>query len=162
MSLLPLQLRCLRGRRPVGAAARWLVLLCLAAVPGVVLAKGPWLAPAEATQARSPVRNAGAALDEGRKIYLDRCADCHGRKGRGDGDGGSDLDPVPTNFTNRKVQEQTDGALFWKITEGRRPMPGYARKLSEEQRWQLVHYLRSFGPKTPGAPADGKSPVGPR
>ena len=31
-------------------------------------------------------------------------------------------------------------------------MPGYSRKLSEEQRWQLVHYLRSFAPKTTGAP----------
>ena len=41
----------------------------------------------------------------------------------------------------------TDGEIFWKISEGRAPMPGFKKQLSEEDRWQLVHYLRAFAAK---------------
>jgi mono/diheme cytochrome c family protein len=36
----------------------------------------------------------------------------------------------------------TDGEIFWKITEGRRPMPSFKKELTDEQRWQLVNFLR--------------------
>jgi mono/diheme cytochrome c family protein len=42
------------------------------------------------------------------------------------------------------MKKATDGELFWKITEGRPPMPSYEHQLSETQRWQLVNYLREL------------------
>jgi hypothetical protein len=38
----------------------------------------------------------------------------------------------------------TDGALFYEVSEGRRPMPEFKTRMTEEQRWQLVLLMRSF------------------
>jgi mono/diheme cytochrome c family protein len=42
------------------------------------------------------------------------------------------------------MSAQSDGELFYKISEGRRPMPEFKTKLTEEQRWQLVLFTRSL------------------
>ena len=47
-----------------------------------------------------------------------------------------------------------DGEIYWKITEGRKPMPSFKNQLSDEQRWQLVNFLRTLVPK----PAVPKKP----
>jgi len=52
----------------------------------------------------------------------------------------------------------TDGELFWKISEGRRPMPEFKKRLTEEQRWQLVNYVRTFAPKPAPAPKPTPAP----
>jgi len=103
-----------------------------------------WTAPPTAAQLKNPLPREDKILKAGRELYLDRCSDCHGDKGKGNGSGAADLEKQPTNFTDTKVHQQSDGELFWKITQGHRPMPGYGKKLTEEQRWQLVHFLRSF------------------
>ena len=104
-----------------------------------------WTAPAKAADLRNPFAAASAAaLSEGKRLYQDRCADCHGSKGRGDGSAAADFSRRPPNFARVGTWQQTDGELFWKITEGRRPMPSYRSKLSEEQRWQVVSYLRTL------------------
>ena len=106
-----------------------------------------WTAPATAAETKPPFPAEPKIISIGRVLYEDRCSDCHGKNGKGNGPGGSDLEKSPTNFTDGKSLKQTDGALFWKITEGHRPMPAYKKKLSDEQRWQLVHFLRTFGEK---------------
>ena len=51
----------------------------------------------------------------------------------------------PTNFTDAKlVDAMSDGELFWKMTNGRKPMPSFKIRLSEEQRWELVNLIRAF------------------
>ena len=57
------------------------------------------------------------------------------------------LKPRPGNFTKDAVQLQTDGAIYWKMTEGRAPMASYKTALTEQQRWQLVNYIRQLGGK---------------
>lgn len=52
------------------------------------------------------------------------------------------LKPWPANLTKDLVQDQSDGALFWKITEGRTPMAAYKDVLTEEERWQLINFIR--------------------
>src|SRR5436189_3956269 len=110
-----------------------------------VRAENSWKAPASATKLQSPLSPNSKILESGRAIYDERCADCHGKTGKGNGPGASDLSKPPTNF--RKSMAQSDGELFWKITEGQRPMPSYKKKLSEEQRWQVVHFIRTFAEK---------------
>ncbi|NOY46809.1 MAG: cytochrome c [Chlorobi bacterium] len=65
-------------------------------------------------------------------------------KGDGKGGGGVSLNPKPANFLALSVSDQTDGALFWKLTEGKPPMASYKDLLSENQRWKLISYIRTL------------------
>lgn len=103
-----------------------------------------WIAPAGANTGINPLKGDATATEEGKKLFTQACAVCHGDKGKGDGIGGLALVPRPGNFTLEKTQSQTDGALFWKMSEGRPPMASYKAILTSTQRWQLVNYLRTF------------------
>ena len=106
-----------------------------------------WSVPQSASAQTNPLSGNGLALAQGRKIYENRCADCHGDKGKGDGPAATDLDPKPGDLSKPSLNEQPDGVLFWKISEGKKPMPAYKTKLSEEQRWQTVSYIRTLAAK---------------
>lgn len=146
MGLASLVERAGEQMRPSLALALTLVLAAVAAFSPPLQAESnkAWNVPPEEARRANPVVSDRNTVGLGEKLYQDRCSDCHGSKGRGDGPGGSDLDRRPTDFTQSPTQSQTDGSLYWKITEGRKPMPGYARKLTDEQRWQLVNYLRTL------------------
>ena len=104
--------------------------------------KGEWIAPAEADHLTNPFAGNSEAVKAGKKIYKQQCAICHGDTGKGDGVAGMTLTPRPASFRSDKVKNESDGAIFWKITNGRSPMAAYKDLLSEEQRWQLVSYIR--------------------
>lgn len=125
------------------------ILLAVAIVTmvGMSLTNGDgtkWVAPKSANAVKNPFKTNAAATAEGKKIYHQQCAVCHGAKGKGDGVAGMSLTPKPANFTKEIVQAQTDGAIFWKLTTGRTPMAGYEKSLSAKQRWGLVNYIRTF------------------
>src|SRR6478736_2334984 len=80
-------------------------------------AGSPWNAPATAAKVQPPFSTGAKVISGGRAIYEDRCADCHGKSGKGNGPSASDLETPPTNFRTGKWQSQSDGELFWKITE---------------------------------------------
>ena len=103
-----------------------------------------WVAPKEADQLVNPFKGDEAAIKAGKKLYKQQCSICHGDRGKGDGVAGLTLNPKPTNFTSDKVKKETDGALFWKMTNGNPPMASYKDILTEEQRWQLVNYIRTL------------------
>ncbi|MFZ4986950.1 MAG: c-type cytochrome [Blastocatellia bacterium] len=44
------------------------------------------------------------------------------------------------------VQANSDGELYWKITNGKSPMPASRIRFTDEQRWQIVNYIRTFKP----------------
>ena len=70
---------------------------------------------------------------------------CHGDKGDGKGQKSAQLSVEPGNFTDsKKMHGLTDGELYWQITKGRNPMPGYEDKLTPLERWQAVNYIRAF------------------
>ena len=137
------------------ARQRQLATALAVALAAVTAARAvePWVAPADASALANPISASADSVKKGRAIYDDRCADCHGRKGRGDGPGGNDLERKPTDLTTTAFGGQSDGAIFWKLTQGRKPMPSYTRKLSEEERWQVIHYLRALAPKPKQRPA---------
>lgn len=106
---------------------------------------GPWVVPEEAKQMPNPLKPTQADIAGARRLYLDKCAECHGESGKGDGSQARMYDPRPTNFTDTAhMNAISDGELFYKISEGHRPMPSFKKRFSEEQRWQLVLFLRSF------------------
>ncbi|PHS65825.1 MAG: cytochrome c class I [Flavobacterium sp.] len=121
-----------------------LVVLFTVSVGFSTMTQGKWVAPASADKLENPLKGDEAATSKGKKIYKQMCAICHGMKGKGDGMAGSALKPKPANFTKAEIQEDSDGAIFWKITEGRGNMVSYKETLSETQRWQLVNFIRTF------------------
>ena len=106
-----------------------------------------WTAPPSADKVTNPVASDAQSLAAGKILYTKNCFDCHGKKGKGDGPKSGDLDKSPKDFTKEDFQKQTDGGLFWKITQGRKPMPSFKKDLSEEQRWQVTNYMRTLGIK---------------
>jgi mono/diheme cytochrome c family protein len=104
-----------------------------------------WVVPEEAKKLKNPLAPTDTALASGRTVYLDKCAECHGETGRGDGPQARMYDPAPGNLTDtHHMSTRTDGELFYQISEGHRPMPAFKKRLSEEQRWQLVLFVRSL------------------
>jgi len=108
-------------------------------------ANKPWVAPDEARKVKNPVPATPENLEAGAQLFKDNCSLCHGVKGKGDGIGAAGLTVKPANFTDAKLLAlETDGSLFWKMSEGRGPMPTWKDILSETERWQLVNYLRKL------------------
>lgn len=50
----------------------------------------------------------------------------------------------PARLSGQRVQEQSDGLLWWKISFGKRPMPGYGFRLSPSDRWHVINYIRTL------------------
>ncbi len=121
--------------------------------PTVVVKEGKiiqqWQAPAGAANLANPVKDKPDAAKIGREYYMQKCADCHGKAGKGNGYlSGSTrregkLLPA-TNLASQMVQANSDGELFWKITNGRSPMPAHRIRFDDEQRWHIVAYLRTL------------------
>ena len=117
------------------------VLFAFAPMPGK---NTPWVAPGTADGVKNPIASDAASIEAGKAIYKKSCYDCHGKKGKGDGPKSGELDQNPQDFTKPEFQKQTDGALFWKISEGRKPMPSFKSEITKEQRWQAINYIRTL------------------
>jgi mono/diheme cytochrome c family protein len=104
-----------------------------------------WQVPAEAAEKKNPLADKPDLAAGGGKLFIRICAHCHGSNATGLKNAADLLLP--------EVQQQSDGALFWKISNGNpdRGMPPWSR-LPELQRWQIVLYLRTLKPAP--APAD--------
>lgn len=122
------------------------ILFALALLIGFVnaTAQSTWVAPKSADAISNPLQNDQTSIAKGKKLYQQLCAVCHGDKGKGDGIASAALTPKPANFTSEKIWKQTDGAIFWKLTEGKTPMASYKESLTVTERWQIVNYLKSL------------------
>ena len=106
-----------------------------------------WKAPARAAKKKNPVAADDKSIARGRAVYARECQACHGDSGRGDGPKARELEKHPGNLADPKMWDQTDGALFWKTTEGKKPMPTFEKLLKDEERWDVVNYTRTLAPK---------------
>ncbi|MFI5150484.1 MAG: c-type cytochrome [Bacteroidia bacterium] len=104
----------------------------------------PWDAPAANAGVKSAVKADAAVIAEGKTIYNQSCKSCHGAKGLGDGEKSKKIDISCGNFTSAEFLKESEGAIFWKITEGRKPMPSFNEKLSDTERWKVTEYIRSM------------------
>ncbi len=104
-----------------------------------------WLAPVSADSVKNPVAISQESISKGEELYNMYCFSCHGDTGYGDGPAGGSMGIRPANFHDQRVIKQKDGALFWKLTNGKGNMPPFKEALTEEQRWQLIVFLRELG-----------------
>jgi mono/diheme cytochrome c family protein len=107
-----------------------------------------WRPSDEAVRKANPLAHRSQAVAGGKKLFLRNCAECH------DKDGSGIVKKHSADFQLAEVQQQSDGTLFWKITNGNpdRGMPSFS-KLPELERWQLVLFLRTLKP-----PSDSRDP----
>lgn len=100
-----------------------------------------WLVPDQAAAKPNPLAQKSQALPGGKKLFLRNCTECHNP------DGSGIVKKHAADLQLPVVQNQSDGTLFWKITNGNpdRGMPSFS-KLPELQRWQLILFLRTLKP----------------
>jgi mono/diheme cytochrome c family protein len=120
-----------------------------------------WKAPPSAATKENPIAPDATGIAAGRMIFMANCASCHGNTGKGDGPAGAALERRPADLSRPETARQTDGELYWKITNGKKPMPEWRALLTAEQRWQVVLFLRTFAPRVGGAEAQTPAPVAP-
>ena len=105
----------------------------------------PWPVADKFSAVKNPVKPDGTNLKEGRDLYVTHCQSCHGKKGKGDGTKAAQLDTECGDFTTPAFQKETDGALYYKISEGRKDMPSFKKKIPEQSDiWNVVNYVRTL------------------
>jgi cytochrome c553 len=122
-----------------------LVLICALVIYWLSQENKPWVVPPEYKSLKNPLTRSESNLKAARQIYFDECAQCHGDRGQGDGPQAKSNYPLPADLTDPKLLTNVpDGEIFYQISEGRRPMPSFKNRLTEDERWQLVLLVRSF------------------
>ncbi|HKA61913.1 MAG TPA: cytochrome c [Methylomirabilota bacterium] len=106
----------------------------------------PWVAPESEKAKKNPTPSDKKTVDQGEKVAKINCVSCHGVKGKGDGPAAVALNPKPADWTSKRVQDMSDGEIFWKMTTGRGAMPAW-RHLPENERWSIVRYIRTLAGK---------------
>lgn len=103
--------------------------------------------PPDASSLKNPVPLNAATVADAHQLYVSNCQKCHGINGDGKVPPGATYfySTKPTDFTSaRRIDAMSDGEILWKMTNGRKPMPGFKNRLSDEQRWELVNLIRVF------------------
>jgi putative copper export protein/mono/diheme cytochrome c family protein/alkyl hydroperoxide reductase subunit AhpC len=130
----------------------WRVLLVGGGVGALAL--GLWIAlppltvDAYPTTYRRPsVPYQAVSVASGEALYRTHCATCHGAAGRGDGPGGAGLPKPPADLTAPHAVQHTAGDMFWWLTHGipAAGMPPFGSVLTEEDRWDLINFIRTLG-----------------
>jgi mono/diheme cytochrome c family protein len=133
-----------RRALPLGTLSFFALPICLTFALGGC---GGWNVPPDAKNLTNPVPLNAATIAAARELYASNCRKCHGVSGDGKVPPGATYfySTKPTNFTNARLIDSTsDGEIFWKMTSGRKPMPAFKNRLSDEQRWELVNLIRVF------------------
>ncbi len=132
--------------RMTGKFKQHLWICLLAMLPSFCFGQqSEWTVSEEESKHENPLANDEQAWLKGKKLFNKMCWICHGNSGEGNGPGSANLNPKPKNLTDSTLQKQTDGTLFWKISNGRGAMAPYKMTLLEKERWQLVNYIRTLG-----------------
>ncbi len=142
------------AKRLVGAAIGAIAIVV--ATPGL----GPLLAPANPFSFyKSPTGFTRISVAAGAALYPQYCSSCHGLRGFGDGPLATLLKQRPAPLVGFHLLERSDGDLFWLLArgipgnDGVMSMPGFADRLSADERWALIDYVRALAGAEPGSGA---------
>lgn len=105
----------------------------------------PWPVPDKEAKKANPVKTDAASVAAGKTLWSQHCSSCHGKAGLGDGSKAAQLKTQPEDMSKPIVQSLSDGALFYKVSEGRDDMPSFKKKIPDaEDIWNLVNYMRTL------------------
>jgi putative copper resistance protein D len=142
-ALLPLGLGIWRRRH-----RRWALTLGFVGLGGGAALALPALEldAYPATYQRSTVPYQAISVASGQHLYREHCVICHGIAGFGDGPAAASLPTKPADLTGKHTGDHTAGDLFWWVSHGivNSPMPGFGETLNEDERWDLINFLRTL------------------
>ena len=98
----------------------------------------------------SPVKKGDhTGMEMGRALYLTYCVHCHGKNFDGNGPVGQSFYPLPGDLRSEKVQSMAEGVIFKEISYGvpKGRQPPLATTIDIRDRWRIVAYLKSLGPR---------------
>jgi mono/diheme cytochrome c family protein len=105
----------------------------------------PWPVPEKAAKTPNPVKSSAESISAGKALWSQHCSSCHGKTGLGDGTKAAQLKTQPNDLTVASFQSQSDGSIYYKISEGREDMPSFKKKIPDaEDIWDLVIYMRTL------------------
>ena len=105
----------------------------------------PWAVPEKNAKMANPVKSNAESVKLGKEVWNKHCSTCHGKAGAGDGTKAGSLETAMEDMSGASVQGLSDGALYYKITEGRSEMPSFKKKITDsEELWSVVNYIRTF------------------
>jgi mono/diheme cytochrome c family protein len=104
----------------------------------------PWVIPDSFKSMKNPVAQSDASTKAGLAVFTKNCASCHGKAGLGDGVKARTLKDFPGNFSKADFQSLADGDIFYRTKTGRGEMPKYDGKLSDDDIWNVVNYIRTL------------------
>ena len=143
------------GNQPAGAADRGVNVNPNGSVPYYYEDTEEERTRAMAEIVNNPYHITEAALANGKEMYNIFCATCHGDKGDGNGylvrDDGGVYPAQPANLINEEFTAASNGRFYHALMYGKNVMGGYSDKISYEERWNVIHYIRSLQAKEAGA-----------
>ncbi len=114
-----------------------------------------WTASARVARWKNPLATNENSIAEGKTLFEQECIVCHGHEGKGDGREARNLNVSPADLSDTNIWQETDGALCWKISEGKVEMPAFRLRFSRHEVWLLVNYVRTLAPReTVGNPQE--------
>lgn len=129
----------------IGAVALVAALPVHPAVRGDALGQGAdWTVPANAVDLKSPVTPTPEVLKRGVSIYESRCRPCHGPDGKGNGPLSDPAHPAADLTAGTKADLLPDGVLFYRIWNGKRPMPAFKSELSQDDVWTVIEHIKTL------------------
>lgn len=133
-----------------------ILLICIVVGYSAYEQNKPWVVPEAFKRLKNPLQPTESNLKAARDLYRDECTQCHGDRGKGDGPESKMHSPAPADLTDAaRMSHMSDGDIFYQITVGRRPMPSFMGRTTDDQRWQLTLLVRSFSQET--TPPERKS-----
>ncbi len=99
----------------------------------------------EKANTKNPIPSCADSIEKGKAVYSQYCKGCHGPDAVRDKKTPCTETFCPANLRDPKLWRMGEGAVFWTIRDGRKPMPCFGERLSEEQCWHIVNYLHSLG-----------------
>jgi hypothetical protein len=120
---------------------RLLLVSALFIIPAIYSKGQEWTVPEDKKGKLSPFRFNDDTRKAGEKLYFINCKSCHGNPGKGNT---LALVPPPPDPATDRVQKNRDGELFYKISEGKGPMPSFKNVLSSNEIWNIISFLRTF------------------
>jgi mono/diheme cytochrome c family protein len=104
--------------------------------------------PAQEAQKPNPVKSTPESLARARKWWTLDCAMCHGANGDGKGETAKEMKLTMVDFTDpATLKDRTDGEIYYIIKNGHQDMPPEGPRITTEQGWDLVNYVRSLSRK---------------
>lgn len=119
-------------------------VICVGLLAFTALDQEPWKVPAKYEKMTNPEEASKENINIGKSMYSKHCKSCHGKEGLGDGPKADEVEGELGDFSSEEFQAQSDGALYYKSYIGRDDMPSFEKKMSEEDMWLTVHYMRTM------------------